>query len=128
MPLTIKRCLISPQKTTYTSRHSIRLGSLPDRLLALRSANFFVPAVVKPLGICEIPQSDIGDLSTWHRRTTALSATTAAFTTLQDAPLSSSARNGPSPPPSCSSFFGESPAPTFTSLTPGSSSLIRPPP
>src|SRR6266481_9617468 len=61
MPLTIKRCLISPQKTTYTSRHSIRFGSLPDLLLAVRSANFFVPAVVKPLGICEIRQSEIGE-------------------------------------------------------------------
>src|SRR5712672_43893 len=121
MPLTIKRCLISPQKQS-TSRHSIRFGSLPDLLLTVRSANFFVPAVVKPLGICEIRLSEIGDLSTWHQRTTSLSATTVAFIPLLDAPLSSWAQSGPSPPPSCSLFFGESPAPTFTSLTHGSSS------
>src|SRR5882672_6013252 len=121
MPLAIKRCLISPQKTTYTSRRSIRFGSLPDLLPAVRSANFFVPAVVKPLGICEIRQSETGVLSTWHQPTTALSAATAAFTPLQDAPLSSSAQNGPSPPPSLLFFSGGSAALTFTSRTPGSS-------
>src|SRR5882762_5394502 len=110
MPPTVKRCLISPQKTTYTAWHSIRFGSLADVLLAARSANFFVPAVVKPLAICEIRPSETGDLSTWHQRRTVLSATTAAFTPLQGAPLSSSAQNGPSPLPSCSLFFGEFPA------------------
>src|SRR6266853_498264 len=121
MPLAIKRCLISPQKTTYTSRHSVRFGSLPDFLLAVRSANFFVPAVVKPLGICEIRQSETGDLATWHQPTTALSATTAAFTPLQDSPLSASVRNGPSPPPSLVFFSGGCAALTFISRTPGSS-------
>src|SRR6267154_4686515 len=122
MPLTIKRCLISRQKTTYTSQHSYPLRQSTRPFLALRSANFFVPAVVKPLGICEIRQSEIGDLSTWHQPTTALSATTAAFTPLQDAPPSSSARNGPSPPPSLLFFSGDCAALTFISRTPGSSS------
>src|SRR5258708_40379694 len=122
MPPTVKRCLISPRKTTHRSQCPTRFGSLPDLLLAARSANFFVPAVVKPLGICEIRPSEIGDLLTWHQPTTALSATTVVFTPLQDAPLSLSAQSGPSPPPSCSLFFGESPALTFISLTPGSSS------
>src|SRR6266404_2607406 len=122
MPLTIKRCLISPQKQPIRRGNSTRFGSLPDLLLAVRSANFFVPAIVKPVGICKIRLTEIGDPSTWHQLTTSLSATTVAFIPLLDAPLSSWAQNGPSPPPSCSLFFGESPAPTFTSLTPGSSS------
>src|SRR5882762_583378 len=111
-----------PDFSPKNNRHSIRFSSLPDLHLAVRRANFFVPAPVKPLGICEIRQSEIGDLSTWHRRTTALSATTAAFTPLQDAPLSSSARNGPSPPPSLLFFSGGCAALTFISRTPGSSS------
>src|SRR5882757_6126391 len=111
----------SPKNNLYIAAF-YRCGSLPDRLLAVRSANFFVPAVVKPLGICEIRHSEIGDLSRWHQRTTALSATTAAFTPLQGAPLSSSARNGPSPPPSLLFFSGDCAALTFISRTPGSSS------
>src|SRR6267378_2715456 len=110
MPPTVKRCLISAQKTTHRSQRPTRFGR--------RSANFFIPAVVKPLDICEIRPSEIGDLSTWHQRRTVLNATTAAFTPLQDAPLSLSAQSGPSPRPFCSLFFGESPALTFISLTP----------
>src|SRR6266576_1130373 len=107
MPLTVKRCLISPQKTTYTvtAFYPLRQSTRPSSCRPKRQ--LLCSPVVKPLGICEIRQSEIGDLSTWHQRTTALSATTAAFTPLQDAPLSSSARNGPSPPPSLLFFSGD---------------------